>query len=51
MQQADYRLQWHTPWMQESASIPKSFTPFMHSRTKQAKSEEEEKDRNKDRGQ
>ena len=51
MQQADYHRHRPTPWMQESVSMHKSPTPLRHSRMNQARSEEEEKERMRDRGQ
>ena len=45
MQQADYQCHRPTPWMQESVSMHKIPTPVRHSRMNQARSEEEEKER------
>ena len=49
MQQADYHRHRPTSWMQESVFMHKSPTPVRHSRMNQARSEEEEKERTKDR--
>ena len=50
MQQADYHRHQPTPWMQESVSMHKSHNPLRQSRMNQARSEEEEKERKRDRG-
>ena len=50
MQQVGYHCHRPTPWMQESVSMHKSPIPLRHSRMNQARSEEEEKERKKDRG-
>ena len=52
LQQADYHRHRPTPWMQESVSMHKSPTPLMalkQSRMNQARSEEEVKERKRDR--
>ena len=49
MQQAEYKCHRPTPWMQESVSMHKSPTPVRHLRMNQARSEEEEQKRGRDR--
>ena len=49
MQQADYHRHQPTPWMQESVSMHKSPTLLRQSRMNQARLEEEEKERKRDR--
>ena len=49
MQQADYQCHRPTPLMQESVPMHKTPTQLWHSRMNQAKSEEEEKERKRDR--
>ena len=49
MQQAQNQCHRPTPRMQESVSMHKSHTQLRHSRMNQARSEEEDKERKKDR--
>ena len=48
-QQADYQCHRPTPCMQESVSMHRSPTPDRHSRINEARSNDEEKERKRDR--